>query len=150
MDNQARPACQTCGAPNGGSTYCPSCGAMLRRACGSCGVVAEATARFCPSCGTPFWSVSDGMSAKTRRRIMVPALSNPVFADAVHGIESEAEANGYAVIVSSSDYRPDREAACVDASFVFDQHGMSPKIARRVARHSSPQRHLGPGIDTIG
>jgi len=61
--------------------------------------------------------------------IMVPALSNPVFADAVHGVESEAEANGYAVIVSSSDYRPQREAACVDALLAYRVAGLVLTVA---------------------
>jgi DNA-binding LacI/PurR family transcriptional regulator len=61
--------------------------------------------------------------------IMVPALSNPVFADAVHGVESEAEAHGYAVIVSSSEYRADREAACIDALLAYRVAGLVLTVA---------------------
>jgi DNA-binding LacI/PurR family transcriptional regulator len=61
--------------------------------------------------------------------IMMPALSNPVFADAVHGIESEAETSGYAVIVSSSDYRPEREQACLDALLAYRVAGLILTVA---------------------
>lgn len=61
--------------------------------------------------------------------IMVPALSNPVFADAVHGIESAAEAAGYAVIVSSSDYRPEREEACIEALLAYRVAGLVLTVA---------------------
>jgi DNA-binding LacI/PurR family transcriptional regulator len=61
--------------------------------------------------------------------IMVPALSNPVFADAVHGVEGAAETGGYAVIVASSDYRPDREQACLDALLAYRVAGLILTVA---------------------
>ncbi|MBX2830422.1 MAG: LacI family DNA-binding transcriptional regulator [Rhodospirillales bacterium] len=45
--------------------------------------------------------------------VLVPTLANPVFATSVQGIEQEANANGLTVILTSSEYDPEREMGAV-------------------------------------
>lgn len=46
--------------------------------------------------------------------VLVPSLKNPIFADAVQGIERAAEARGYRILLTSSRYDPDNEVAAID------------------------------------
>ncbi|MCM0019929.1 MAG: LacI family DNA-binding transcriptional regulator [Tagaea sp.] len=59
-----------------------------------------------------------GRALKTARSrmigVMVPSLRNPVFADALAGIETAANAAGYGVIVASCGYAPEREIEIVE------------------------------------
>jgi len=58
-----------------------------------------------------------GRSLKSQRSktigVMVPTLSNPVFADAVEGVQQIAAANGYDVILTCANYDRDAEADAV-------------------------------------
>jgi DNA-binding LacI/PurR family transcriptional regulator len=58
-----------------------------------------------------------GRSLKTARTgtlgVMIPTLANPVFADAVAGIQDAARAAGYAIVITATDYRSDDEVASV-------------------------------------
>ncbi|MFH1804453.1 MAG: LacI family DNA-binding transcriptional regulator [Pseudomonadota bacterium] len=45
--------------------------------------------------------------------VLVPTLSNPVFADSVQGIEQEARAAGLTVLLTASNYNADHEAKAV-------------------------------------
>tara|TARA_E500000318_G_scaffold21358_1_gene21795 strand:+ start:735 stop:1787 length:1053 start_codon:yes stop_codon:yes gene_type:complete len=45
--------------------------------------------------------------------VLVPTLANPVFATSVQGIEQEAHASGLTVILTSSEYDPEREMGAV-------------------------------------
>ncbi|RCK46535.1 hypothetical protein TH25_16930 [Thalassospira profundimaris] len=47
--------------------------------------------------------------------VLVPTLANPVFATSVQGIEQEAHAEGLTVLLTSSNYDPDREMGAVSA-----------------------------------
>ncbi|WP_339861421.1 LacI family DNA-binding transcriptional regulator [Thalassospira alkalitolerans] len=47
--------------------------------------------------------------------VLVPTLANPVFATSVQGIEQEANAEGLTVLLTSSNYDPDREMGAVSA-----------------------------------
>jgi DNA-binding LacI/PurR family transcriptional regulator len=59
-----------------------------------------------------------GRALKTARSrmigVMVPSLRNPVFADALAGIETAANAAGYGVIIASCGYAPEREIEIVE------------------------------------
>src|SRR6185437_13929916 len=54
-----------------------------------------------------------GRSLKTARTrtigVMIPSLANPVFAEAVTGVEIAAKAAGYALLLASSGYRESEE-----------------------------------------
>lgn len=59
-----------------------------------------------------------GRRLKTARTntlgILVPSLKNPIFADAVHGMESAAEAAGYSLLLTSSGYLSAKETAAIE------------------------------------
>lgn len=59
-----------------------------------------------------------GRSLKTTRSkalgIVIPSLSNPVFAEAVAGISREARAQGYSLMVTATDYCVDEELQVVN------------------------------------
>lgn len=61
---------------------------------------------------------SIGRQLKTARThtigVLVPSLKNPIFADAVNGIEYAAQNKGYNVLLASSGYSTDRESSAVD------------------------------------
>ncbi len=61
---------------------------------------------------------SIGRQLKTARThtigVLVPSLKNPIFADAVNGIECAAQNKGYNVLLASSGYSTDRESSAVD------------------------------------
>ena len=46
---------------------------------------------------------------------LVPSIANPVFADAIQGVQSRAAAAGYQLILATSDYDPGQEAAAAAA-----------------------------------
>jgi len=58
-----------------------------------------------------------GRSLKTARTrsigVMIPTLANPVFADAVAGIQDAAKTAGYTIIITATDYCSDSEFASV-------------------------------------
>ncbi len=45
--------------------------------------------------------------------VVIPSISNPVFADAVAGITDEVKQQGYTLMLTSTNYDPDEEAAVV-------------------------------------
>jgi DNA-binding LacI/PurR family transcriptional regulator len=59
-----------------------------------------------------------GRQLKTARThtigVLIPSLKNPIFADAVAGIERIAERNGYNVLLASSGYIEDKEFSAVE------------------------------------
>ena len=59
-----------------------------------------------------------GRGLKTARSgtigVLVPSLRNPIFADVVQGIERAAEAGGYRILLTSSNYLPEKEVAAID------------------------------------
>ncbi len=62
---------------------------------------------------------SIGRQLKTARThtigVLVPSLKNPIFADAVDGIEHAAEQAGYRVLLASSGYTAERETSAVES-----------------------------------
>jgi DNA-binding LacI/PurR family transcriptional regulator len=61
--------------------------------------------------------------------VLLPSLANPVFADNVAGIQAAAREAGWAVLITSSDYQPDREAEAVDALIVERAAGLILTVA---------------------
>jgi DNA-binding LacI/PurR family transcriptional regulator len=78
-----------------------------------------------------------GRALKTARSgvigVMVPSLSNPVFADALAGVERAAKAVGYGVIVASCGYEPDREAEIVESLIAQRVDGLILTVADATA-----------------
>ncbi|MBP2303596.1 LacI family DNA-binding transcriptional regulator [Azospirillum picis] len=55
-------------------------------------------------------------AARTRTvGVLVPSLSNPVFAESVAGIQQAAAEAGYSVLIASTDYDPRREARAIES-----------------------------------
>ncbi|WP_341988694.1 LacI family DNA-binding transcriptional regulator [Azorhizobium sp. AG788] len=58
-----------------------------------------------------------GRSLKTLRTrtlgVVIPSLTNPVFAGSVAGMEAEARARGYTLLLTATDYDPERERELV-------------------------------------
>ena len=76
----------------------------------------EAVARAVDETG--FRPNSIGRTLKTAKSrtigILVPSLKNPIFADAVEGIERTAEEAGYSILLASSRYDPDKELQAIE------------------------------------
>ena len=74
-----------------------------------------------------------GRGLKTARSgtlgVLVPSLRNPIFADAVHGIERAAEAGGYRILLSSSSYVPEKEVAAIDVLLCNRVEGLVLTVA---------------------
>ena len=69
-----------------------------------------------------------GRQLKTARShtlgVLVPSLKNPIFADAVTGIERAAERLGYRVLLASSAYNADKEVSAVDTFLTSRVEGL--------------------------
>jgi DNA-binding LacI/PurR family transcriptional regulator len=54
---------------------------------------------------------SSARTLRTRRNKvlgMLPTLANPVFAQCLQGIAEEAETRGYAIVLTTTEYSPER------------------------------------------
>lgn len=74
-----------------------------------------------------------GRSLKSRRSrligVMIPSLGNPVFADAVAGIEAEARAAGFTLLFGVSNYDAAEERRAVEALLAYRVDGMILTVA---------------------
>lgn len=74
-----------------------------------------------------------GRGLKTARSgtlgVLVPSLRNPIFADAVQGIEHAAEAGGYRILLTSSNYVPEKEVAAIDVLLCNRVEGLVLTVA---------------------
>ena len=69
-------------------------------------------------------------TAQTRTLgVVIPSLSNPVFADAVTGISAEARANGYTLMFTSTDYSPKDELRVVSSLLEYRVEGLILTVA---------------------
>ncbi|GGH48481.1 LacI family transcriptional regulator [Comamonas phosphati] len=61
---------------------------------------------------------SSARTLRTRRSqvlgVMLPTLSNPVFAECLQGIAAEAEQRGYAIVLTTTEYDQERETAAAE------------------------------------
>lgn len=64
--------------------------------------------------------------------VVIPSLSNPVFADAVAGINAEAKARGYTLMFVSSDYCPEDELRAVATLLEYRVDGLILTVANPV------------------
>lgn len=69
-------------------------------------------------------------TAKSRTiGILVPSLKNPIFADAVEGIERAAEHAGYSILLASSNYDPQKEAQAIEVFLANRVEGLVVTVA---------------------
>jgi len=69
-------------------------------------------------------------TAQTRSLgVVIPSLSNPVFADAVSGINAEARASGYTLMFTSTDYSPEDELRAVSSLLEYKVEGLILTVA---------------------
>lgn len=61
--------------------------------------------------------------------IIVPSLKNPVFADAVQGIEGMADRERFSVLLTSSEYSPEREREVLDVLLANRVEGVILTVA---------------------
>jgi DNA-binding LacI/PurR family transcriptional regulator len=84
-----------------------------------------------------------GRNLKTARSrtigVLVPSLKNPIFADAVQGIERAAERAGYGILLASSNYDPAKEVQAVE---VFLSNRVEGLIVTVADEQSSPALDL--------
>lgn len=68
--------------------------------------------------------------ARTRTvGVLIPTLSNPVFAESVAGVQDAAAEAGYGVLVASTDYRPDRETRAIESLLCNRVEGLVLTVA---------------------
>ncbi len=69
-----------------------------------------------------------GRQLKTARSrtigVLVPSLKNPIFADAVTGIERVAEESGYRLLLASSTYKTEKEISAVETFLTSRVEGL--------------------------
>jgi DNA-binding LacI/PurR family transcriptional regulator len=69
-----------------------------------------------------------GRSLQSRRSrtigIIVPALTNPVFAEAIEGIQAAADEAGYQVLLNCANYEQDRELDCLSTLLAKQVDGL--------------------------
>ncbi|TCT03869.1 LacI family DNA-binding transcriptional regulator [Aquabacter spiritensis] len=74
-----------------------------------------------------------GRSLKTLRTrtlgVVIPSLTNPVFASSVAGIEAEARKHGHVLLVTATDYDPGRERELVDTLVAQSVAGLVMTVA---------------------
>lgn len=69
-------------------------------------------------------------SASTRvLGVLIPSLSNPVFADSVAGIQAAAQRAGYALLMAATDYDPEREDAAIESLLSHRVDGLVLTVA---------------------
>jgi len=72
--------------------------------------------------------------------VIIPSLSNPVFADAVSGINAEARACGYTLMLTATDYSAEEELSLVSALLEYRVDGI-------VLTVSDPEH--SPALDSL-
>ena len=74
-----------------------------------------------------------GRGLKTARSgtlgVLVPSLRNPIFADAVQGMERAAEGGGYRILLTSSNYLREKEVAAIDVLLCNRVEGLVLTVA---------------------
>lgn len=61
--------------------------------------------------------------------VIIPSLTNPVFASSVAGIEAQARARGHTLLVTATDYDPGRERELVDTLIAQSVAGLVLTVA---------------------
>ncbi|WP_207457372.1 LacI family DNA-binding transcriptional regulator [Azospirillum sp. SYSU D00513] len=69
-------------------------------------------------------------AARTRTvGVLIPSLSNPVFAESVSGIQEVAAEAGHGVLIVSTDYSPEREAQAIESLLSNQVDGLVLTVA---------------------
>ncbi|MBL6929366.1 MAG: LacI family DNA-binding transcriptional regulator [Rhodospirillales bacterium] len=109
--------------------------ATVSRLVNNTGKVSEETAKFVRAAirdlGFRPNAVGRSLSTSHTRSlgVVIPSLSNPVFADAVAGINAEARARGYTLMFTSTDYSPDDEVRTIGTLLDYRVDGVILTIA---------------------
>lgn len=109
--------------------------ATVSRVMNRSGVVSEARREAVERAmkATGFRPNSIGRMLKTQRSrtigVLVPSLKNPIFADAVHGIQTASAEGLYNVLLMSTDYDPTREAQAVETLLANRVEGVVLTVA---------------------
>lgn len=61
--------------------------------------------------------------------VVIPSMSNPVFADAVAGINEEARSRGYTLMFTSTEYNPEEEVRAVSTFLDYRVDGLILTVA---------------------
>ncbi|HEU4328439.1 MAG TPA: LacI family DNA-binding transcriptional regulator [Roseiflexaceae bacterium] len=88
--------------------------------------------------GYSYNAIAGGLSRQRTMTIglIVPTVTNPIFAESTRGVQQRASAHGYAVLIGITDYRADEEARLVqtfrqhrvDGLVVTSSHAESPAL----------------------
>ncbi|WP_247871901.1 LacI family DNA-binding transcriptional regulator [Azospirillum sp. TSO35-2] len=69
-------------------------------------------------------------AARTRTvGVLIPSLSNPVFAESVAGVQDAAAEAGYSVLITSTEYDPGREARAIESLLANRVEGLVLTVA---------------------
>ncbi|MEE9333256.1 MAG: substrate-binding domain-containing protein [Granulosicoccaceae bacterium] len=82
-----------------------------------------------------------GQQLKTSRSrtlgVLVPSLKNPIFADAVSGVEHIAEQSGFRVLLASSSYKVDKEISSIDTFLSSRVEGLVLTVTDEESSHQA-------------
>jgi DNA-binding LacI/PurR family transcriptional regulator len=95
---------------------------------------------------------SIGRSLKTAKSriigVLVPSLKNPIFADAVEGIERAAEAAGYNTLLTSSNYLMEKELQAIEVLLSYHVEGLIVTVAQE-AKSPALERLAGTKVPFV-
>ena len=82
-----------------------------------------------------------GRQLKTSRSrtlgVLVPSLKNPIFADAVSGVEHIAEQAGFRVLLASSSYKVDKESSAIETFLTSRVEGLVLTVTDEESSHNA-------------
>lgn len=90
----------------------------------------------------------EGSSAAGRRRpvigVLIPSITNPVFAASLSGIQNRMRLSGHGVLIAQSDYDPAREADAIASLLVEKPTGLIVTVCDMEKRQNDLPAHLPP------
>jgi DNA-binding LacI/PurR family transcriptional regulator len=92
----------------------------------------------------------EGSTAANRRRpvvgVLIPSISNPVFAASLSGIQSRMRVAGHGVLIAQSDYDPAREADAIAALLAENLTGLIITLCNPLVSQSTLSADLPPTV----
>lgn len=93
---------------------------------------------------------TEGNAAARRHRpvvgVLIPSISNPVFAASLSGIQSRMRVAGHGVLIAQSDYDPAREPEAVAALLAENPTGLIMTVCNPLVSQSSLSDELPPTV----